>query len=169
MKQLVKVKTPLVIYNRWSLSLVVWSRIANFKSQVPTSLVLRSVPVCKKESQISNLLYFSAAYLARVLWVLQHPQYWDKLLLSSPFSTRNFGTINHCQHLQLKSPKYASIVGLTNQPKSGGKCPHPVPPALVVERKLDIDQSNHYRPLYSVSSLPCRLKREKQIPIPQSL
>ena len=40
-----------------------------------------------------------------------------------------------------------------------GKCPHPVPPALVVERKLDIDQSNHYSPLNSVSCLPCRLKR----------
>ena len=58
-------------------------------------------------------------------------------------------------------------IGLTNQPKSGGKCPHPVPPALVVERKLDIDQSNHYSPLNSVSCLPCRLKREKQIPVLQ--
>jgi hypothetical protein len=48
-----------------------------------------------------------------------------------------------------------------------GKCPHPVPPALVVERKLDIDQSNHYSPLNSVSCLPCRLKREKQIPVLQ--
>ena len=60
-------------------------------------------------------------------------------------------------------------VGLTNQPKFVRKCPHPVPPALVVERKLDIDQSNHYSPLYSVSCLSCRLKREKQIPVPQSL
>ena len=30
------------------------------------------------------------------------------LLLSPPFSTRNFGTIFYCQHPQFKSPKYAS-------------------------------------------------------------
>ena len=31
----------------------------------------------------------SGAYLARVLWVLQHPQFWDISLLSARVSTRN--------------------------------------------------------------------------------
>ena len=47
------------------------------------------------------------AYLARVLWVLKHPFYWDNLLLSPLLSTHNFGTFYYCQHPQFKSPKYA--------------------------------------------------------------
>ena len=57
--------------------------------------------------------YLSVAYLARVLRVLQLPQYWVKLLLSLPFSTRNFGTIYYCQHPQFKSPKYAPAYSYT--------------------------------------------------------
>jgi hypothetical protein len=34
------------------------------------------------------------AYLAQVLWVLKHPQYWDHLLLSPPFSTRSSNVLN---------------------------------------------------------------------------
>ena len=30
------------------------------------------------------------------------------ILLSTPFSTHNFGTIYYCQHPQFKSPKYAT-------------------------------------------------------------
>ena len=44
---------------------------------------------------------YAMAYLARVL------RYWNNLLLSPPFSARNFGTIYCCQHPQFKSPKYA--------------------------------------------------------------
>ena len=53
--------------------------------------------------------YKTVAYLAWVLRVLQHLQYWDNLLLSPPFGTRNFGTIYYCQHPQFKSPKYGCV------------------------------------------------------------
>ena len=36
----------------------------------------------------------------------------DNLLLSPPFSTRNFGTIYYCQHPQFKSSKYAPAITL---------------------------------------------------------
>ena len=53
--------------------------------------------------------YKTVACLAWVLRVLQHLQYWDNLLLSPPFGTRNFGTIYYCQHPQFKSPKYGCV------------------------------------------------------------